>query len=532
LVFECQDEILLIDCGVLFPDLHWLGLDLVVPKFDYLIENKNKIKGLVVTHGHEDHIGAIPFLLREVAIPIIYSSRFAGRLIQEKCSEYGVLKQLTTYDVKAGDVVPAGSFEIEFIHVTHSTLETFALAIQTPMGLVIHSGDFKFDETPYDGPPSDKARFIELGKKNPILLLSDSTNSERDGHCPSESTIQEELDNLIRTTPQAVVVALFASNVHRVHQLCDIAASCGRKVFLSGRSMERYVKIALEEGLLHMNTSLLRPLEEMSSYPRNEIMMLSTGSQGESRSSLVRLARNENPYISIHEGDVVILSSRHIPGNEKAINFVVNGLFKLGAQVYYDGTKHVHVSGHAYKGEQLELINMLKPKFFIPVHGEYRHLMTHARTARASKDIEEAFIIENGQVWEYDGEKVNLSGSVITGRKWIFRGEAGDMDDHLIKERRAAAKSGVVVVDCVTDRKQTQLLKDPIITFKGFLGGARLEPTLKEAAVRDVTSAFLNWYPENPDGFTREQAIAVAVRRIFRKSLDSKPLVVVSFIVA
>ncbi|MCC6278086.1 MAG: ribonuclease J [Oligoflexia bacterium] len=533
MAIECNDEILIIDCGVLFPDLHWLGLDLVVPKFDYLIENKHKIKGLVVTHGHEDHIGAIPFLLREVEIPIIYASRFASRLIQEKCSEYGVLKRLLTHDVKAGDKVPAGSFEIEFIHVTHSTLQTFALAIHTPSGLIIHSGDFKFDETPYDGPPSDKARFLELGREKPILLLSDSTNSERDGHCPSESSLQDDLLSLIKTSPGAVVVALFASNVHRVHQLCDIAKECGRKVFLSGRSMERYVKIAIEEGLLPINTSLLYPLEELAQTPRHEILLLSTGSQGEARSSLFRLARNENPYLKLNEGDTVILSSRHIPGNERAINFVVNHLFKLGATVHYEGTKNVHVSGHAYRGEQLDLLKMVRPKFFIPVHGEYRHLVIHARTARASGAVSgEAFVVENGQVWEWDGDHVKMSDSIAAGRKWIFRGEAGDLDGSLIKERRAAARGGIVVVDCLTDRRQTQLLKDPQVSFRGFLGGMRLEPVMKESIIRDVTSAFLNWYPENPDGLTREQAIALAVRRVFRKSLDSKPLVIVSFLIS
>ena len=250
LVIECGDDIILVDCGVLFPDLYWMGLDLVIPDFNYLVENKGRIRGLFITHGHEDHIGAIPFLLREVKVPIVYCSRFASRLIQEKCTEHGVQHELTTYDVRAGDTVQAGCFDVEFIHVTHSTLETFALAIQTPHGLVIHSGDFKFDETPYDGPPSDKKRFAALGKMKPLLLLSDSTNSERSGHSKSETDITEDLDRLIGEAEGAVVVALFASNIHRVHQFMDIALKHKRKVFLSGRSMEKYVHIAIEENLL------------------------------------------------------------------------------------------------------------------------------------------------------------------------------------------------------------------------------------------------------------------------------------------
>jgi len=538
MVLECGDDIILIDCGVLFPDLSWLGLDLVLPDFSYLIANEKKIKGLVVTHGHEDHIGAIPFLLKKVKVPIIYCSRFAARLIQDKCSEHKVLPSLLTYNVKAGENYDLGVFNVEFIHVTHSTLETFALAIRTPHGLVVHSGDFKFDEKPYDGPASDKKRLGELKKEKPLLLLSDSTNSEKCGHSLSESSINDDLTELIKDSPQAVVVALFASNVHRIHQLMDIAAECGRKVFLSGRSMERYVQIAIDEGFLPVKLSLLRPLEAINDYDRNEVLILSTGSQGEARSSLLRLSKNENRWFKIQPNDVIILSSRNIPGNEKAISWVVNQMFKLGAIVHYESLKNVHVSGHAYKEEQEELLKLVSPQYFIPVHGEYRHLVIHAKTAdesgylaRKKKDpTKRAYVIENGQVWEIDGSEARLAEIVPTGRHWVFFDNSGDFDDTSLKDRRAAARAGIITVDCLVENRATQLVKTPHVNLKGFLGNAKKMESLKEVIMREAEHAFVNWHPENPDGFTREQAVASAARKILRKAFDIKPLVIVNFL--
>lgn len=471
MAIECEDDILLIDCGVLFPDLYWLGLDLVLPDFTWLIENESKIRGLVITHGHEDHIGAVPFLLKKIKLPIVYCSRFASRLISEKCQEHGVGDQLVTYDVKPGDKHDLGCFNVEFIHVTHSTLETFALAIETPLGLIVHSGDFKFDEKPYQGPPSDKKRFKELGTKKPILLLSDSTNSERCGHSQSESDIHNELSRLVEEAPAAVIVALFASNVHRVHQLMDIAERSGRKVFLSGRSMERYVNIAIEENYLPVDLSLLQPIEEIQKYKRNEVLVLSTGSQGEARSSLLRLSKNESRWLKIQPEDVVILSSRNIPGNEKAISSVVNQLYRQGATVHYEDMKNVHVSGHAYQSEQLELLKLVKPRFFIPVHGEYRHLVVHGRTARESDIPENVFVMENGAVWEFDGERAKVLEDYMipTGRHWVFREFDGGLDDVAIKERRAAARAGVVVVDCMVLKRGTELSRRPQASLTGFL---------------------------------------------------------------
>ncbi len=535
MALECGEDILLIDCGVLFPDLSWLGLDLVIPDFNYLVQNKDKVKALVISHGHEDHIGAIPFLLREIKVPIVYASRFASRLIEEKCSEHGVAEGLVTHNVQAGDKINAGCFECEFIHVTHSTLESFALSIKTPHGLVIHSGDFKFDETPYSGAASDKKRFQELGEEQPLLLLSDSTNSERCGHSKSESSITDELDRLVGEATGTIVVALFASNVHRVHQLMDIAEKHGRKIFLSGRSMERYVQIAIEQNHLPQKGSLIQPLEEIDRFDKKRVMVLSTGSQGEARSSLFRLAKNESRWLKIGPGDTVILSSRNIPGNERAINFVINQIFKLGAIVHYEDMKPVHASGHAYQEEQTELLKMLRPKYFIPIHGEYRQLALHKKTAEDSGYLKRhVSLIENGQVWEYDGTEARTDKTVVTGRKWFFQGNIGDIDDERIKKRRAAAKSGVITVICPVTKSGTQLERDVQVSLTSFLGDDKLNLKLQEDIQRQCQQAFEAWTPyrnlHTAEDITREQAVAMAARRVFKKAFDQKPLVIVHFL--
>jgi ribonuclease J len=533
-VIEYGDDILIVDCGVLFPDLYWMGLDIVIPDFTYLIENQHKIKGLVITHGHEDHIGAIPFLLKFVKIPIIYSSKFAARLIEEKSEEHGVLNKLLTYTVEAGEIQRVGLFDVEFIHITHSTLESFALAITTPVGVIVHSGDFKFDEKPYAGPATNKKRLKEIGKLKPLLLLSDSTNSEKCGHSGSESSISQELEKLISETTGAAVVALFASNVHRIQQLIDIAAKQNRKVFLSGRSMFKYIDIAIKEKYLPVKLSSLKPIEDIKNYPRSEVLVLSTGSQGEARSSLLRLANNENTWLKLTKGDAVILSSRNIPGNERAISYVVNQIFRLGATVHYEEQKHIHVSGHAYQEEQVEMIDLIRPRFFIPVHGEYRHLVLHGKTAQTSGVLKEnVAVIENGQVWEFDpvtnkAEKKNET--IPTGRRWYFHENSGTLDAPEIKERRTAAKGGIVIVDCLLDSKQKRLRKPPHVTLKGFLCSETKRSAISSAIVKTCAEAFEQFQDQNPDELTKEQSVALAARRVVKRALDVRPLVVVNFL--
>jgi ribonuclease J len=533
-VVECGDDILIIDCGVLFPDLSWMGLDIVIPDFSYLKENQTKIRGIVITHGHEDHIGAIPYLLKEIKIPIIYCSRFAARLLAEKAEEHHVLDRLLTFAVEAGDEHRLGCFDVEFIHVTHSTLQSFALSIKTPRGIIVHSGDFKFDEKPYDGPASDKKRLREIGKLKPLLLLSDSTNSERCGHSESESDINKELDLLVKATSGVVVVALFASNVHRIHQLIDIAVKHKRKVFLSGRSMHRYVNIAIEEGFLPVKLSSIRSMDEIRKYPRSEVLVLSTGSQGEARSSLLRLSNNEVSNLKLTKGDAVILSSRNIPGNERAISHLVNQLFRLGATVHYEDQNHVHVSGHAYREEQLELLKLVKPRYFIPVHGEYRHLVMHCETAKKAKiKVENAFILENGDVWQLDsnGEHATkTTKEVTTGRRWYFNENSGPLDASPIKERRTAARGGVVVVECLTLVRGSKLKETPIVTLKGFFCSSEKQKDIEKSVAQNCADAFESWDPQNSDSLTREQFVAMGARRAVKRALNVKPLVIVNLI--
>lgn len=533
MVIECNEDIYLIDCGVLFPDLFWMGLDLVVPDFSYLLENKDRIKALLVTHGHEDHIGAIPYLLKEVEVPNIYSSQFAGELIKESCSEVGVSDKLNLQTVKAGDKISVGQSKIEFIHVTHSTLESFALAIDTPHGLIIHSGDFKFDETPYKGAPSDKNRFAELGKQKPLLLLSDSTNSEKSGRTCSESSIHGDLEKAIVESEGATIVALFASNIHRVHQFFDIAKKLGKKVFLSGRSMVKYVRIATEQNLLPLDTDLVQPLENLSLYDRKDVLVLSTGSQGEARSSLIRLARNEHRYLKIKPGDTVLFSSSNIPGNEKAISFVINELFRLGANVVHDRIKNVHVTGHAQQEEQLELLKMIQPQYFIPVHGEYRHLVTHKKTADQSGFVKnESHIVTNGQVWQWSPSKkeVTLGEEVISGRRWSYRGEVGSMDSEPIRDKKKASRGGVISVSCLTTSGYSSLVKKPQVELRGVLCPENRLDELKKQLSEESALAFDDWKEDNHEGLTREQWVARGARRVMRRWFDSKPLVVVSFL--
>jgi len=534
MVFECGDEMILVDCGLLFPDLSWLGLDFVLPDFTYIVENKHKLKGVVVTHAHEDHIGAIPFLLKEVDVPIIYGGAFARKLLEDKCEEHGILKKLLFYDVNPGDKVPMGSFEVEFVHVTHSTVQTFALAIRTPQGLVIHSGDFKFDETPYAGPPSDKKRLRELGDEKPILVLSDSTNSLNHGHTESERKITSSLLTLVEEAPELVVVALFASNIHRIQQLVDIAKKMGRKIFLSGRSMERYVEAALELGLLNLPGDLLFPLQDISNFPRNQCLVLSTGSQAQARSSLQQLAHNESRWVKIRPRDTVILSSRNIPGNEKAVHALVNDFYRMGAEVFYAEMAQVHVSGHAAKDEQIEFLALTSPECFIPIHGEPRQMIIHNRTAQESGYIRgSVFYLENGSVWEYDRSQNPrarvLEEKVPIGKLWVFQDEIGSFEEDRLKERKTMARAGVIALSLQVNPSTQELLKKPVVELKGFLGTAREREELRAQLTAEAESSWVNF---RPDGtfLSPQEAVAGQCRKIFRKLFNLKPLVIVQIL--
>lgn len=527
MVIQCDDEYLLVDCGVYLPDLYWLGLELVIPDFRFLETIKDKIVGLVVTHGHEDHVGAIPYLLDLMPLPVVFSSRFARRLIEDKMSELKPKYSTSFQDVVALKTVPVGrNFGVEFIHVTHSTVASFALAIRTPYGVVVHSGDFKFDETPYRGEPTDRVRLAEIGEEKPLLLLSDSTNSECSGRSESESSINSELEALIKDCKGAAIVAFFASNVHRIQQLVDIGKRLKRYVFLSGRSMERYVNLAASEGYLEFDPSLLFPIDQVDKYPRNRVLILSTGSQGEARSSLLRLAKNENKFLKIHPTDRVILSSRNIPGNERATNYVINSIYKLGAEVFYNQLRDIHASGHAYQQEQIEMIKLIRPKYFIPVHGEYRHLWHHASTAQKTGIPHDTSILVNGNVWTYSNGKAEVAGEVPYGRKWVYQGTVGAMDDERIKARRRSAGGGVVSIHLHVPRQAKVLKHLPTLRFDGFLLSPKRQSELSAIISSEIRSTFQEWKDRKSELDLQEVIIGVA-RRVTRRELGVKPLVIV-----
>ena len=379
-VIEYENDIFVLDCGMAFPDESMPGIDIVIPDITYLVKNRQKIRGIVITHGHEDHIGAIPYFLKEMNVPI-YGTRLTLGLVEVKLKEFNLLSKTKLHRVKPGDVVKLGCFKIEFIHTNHSIAGAVALAINTPVGTVVHTGDFKVDSTPIDGEMIDLARFGELGKKGVLALMSDSTNVERTGYTMSERTVGDTFEEFFRNCNSRIIVATFASNVHRVQQIINSAHRYGRKVAISGRSMENVAEVAATLGYLNIPDKVLISIDEIKKYRPNQLCIITTGSQGEAMSALTRMAFSDHKKVEINKGDLVIVSASPIPGNEKQISAVINELFKKGADVVYKSLENIHVSGHACQEELKLIMSLVKPKFFIPVHGEFRHLKQHAMLA-------------------------------------------------------------------------------------------------------------------------------------------------------
>ena len=395
-VLECKKEILIIDCGLSFPDSEMYGIDIVIPDFSYLMANKDKIVGMVITHGHEDHIGAVPYFLKDFDIPV-YGTRLTLGLIQNKLNEHGIHGDLRT--INAGDKIKLGCFEVETIRTTHSIADAIALAITTPAGVVFHSGDFKIDYTPIDGEPIDFSKLAEIGKKGVLLMMCDSTNVTRPGFTASERVVGQTIEKIFRNAKARIIIATFSSNVHRVQKIIENAIKFGRKVAISGRSMENVVALAIELGYLDIPPGTLVDLKMTKNIPDDKLVIITTGSQGEPMSALSRIASGEHKSVKLKKGDTVILSSTPIPGNEKTVSNVVNKLFEKGAEVIYSDIADIHVSGHACQEELKLMHSLIKPKFFMPVHGEYRHLIAHARLAESlGMNKDHIFILNNGDI--------------------------------------------------------------------------------------------------------------------------------------
>lgn len=468
-VYEYGQDIVVVDCGIGFPDEELYGIDLVIPDISYLRQNKDKIRGIVITHGHEDHIGALPYVMRELDVPIYATSLTAG-IIELKLEEFDLLYNTQIFTKKAGDRFKLGCFEIEFIHVNHSIADSVALAIKTPIGTVIHTGDFKIDVTPIQGEMIDLARLGQLGKQGVLALLSDSTNVEKPGHTESERKVAEKFDELFKGCEKRIIVTTFASNVQRIQQIVNVAAKYKRKVAVTGRSMENMIKVAIELGYMDVPEGVLVDLNQIKGQPKDRTVIISTGSQGESMSALYRMAFSEHKQINIDAGDRIIISASAIPGNETTISRVIDELFHKGAEVIYDRHTDLHVSGHASQEEQKMMLALTKPKFFIPVHGEYRMLCKHAELGRMMGVAPNNIVIaENGRVIELSRKSVKAEDSVPADRVFVDGAGVGDVGSVVLRDRKHLAQDGMIVVVLALSGDDASLLAPPEIVTRGFI---------------------------------------------------------------
>ena len=481
-LYEYGNDMFLVDCGLAFPDQDMPGVDLVLPDFTYLERNADKIRGIVITHGHEDHIGGLAYLLTTLKIPI-YATRLTIGLIQGKFKEHGLLNTTSLNVVKPGDHIPFGAFDVELIHVNHSIPDAVALAIRCKAGTIIQTGDFKIDTTPIDGEMIDLARFAEIGKEGVLCLLSDSTNAERPGYTESERKVGEAFQRLFaKAGNRRLIVASFASNVHRVQQIIDVAQSLGRKVALSGRSLENVVAIGTELGYLHVPDGLLVSIDMVNRYPADQMVIITTGSQGEPMSALTRMAFSDHRKVSICPNDCVIISANPIPGNEKTVSKVVNELMKLGAEVVYEKMYDVHVSGHACQEEQKLMLGIIKPKYFIPVHGEQKHLRKHAGLALSmGMDPKNILIADNGVEVSLSEKEFRVSGNVPSGRVFVDGYGVGDVGSIVLRDRKHLAQDGLIIVVATIDSKTGELLSGPDVVSRGFVYVRESEELIEDA---------------------------------------------------
>ena len=478
--YEYGGEIIVVDCGMAFPGDDMYGIDCVIPDVSYLIKNKSRIRGLFITHGHEDHIGAIPYVLKQINMPI-YCTRFTAGLIKLKLEEHQLVKSTKLITVEAGKSVRAGKFTVEFIHVNHSIADSVAFAIHTKMGTIVHTGDFKIDSTPIDGEVIDLARLGELGKEGVLCLCADSTNVERPGFTPSEKVVGATFMRQFQNCDERIIVTTFASNVHRVQQVLDAAAQCGRKVAVTGRSMENMMKVSTELGYMKVPKNTLVDINKLKGLPKNKQVIVTTGSQGEEMSALYRMAFSTHKQVEIGAGDKVILSASAVPGNEVTVGRVINELFRKGATVVYDRADMLHVSGHACQ-EELKIIHALvKPKFFIPLHGEQRHLKTHAKLAQEmGMDPRHIIISDIGKVIELTPNPAKINGTVPAGRVFVDGYGVGDVGSVVLRDRKHLAEDGMIVVVVSMSGEDGSVISGPDIITRGFVYVKESEGLMEE----------------------------------------------------
>lgn len=487
-VLEYEDDIIVIDCGLAFPDDDMLGIDLVIPDITYLEKNADKIRGILITHGHEDHIGAIPYVLRTINPPI-YGTRLTLGILENKLNEHKLTKQAQLNTLEAGDTVKLGCFEAEFIHVNHSIADACAIAVRTPVGVVIHTGDFKLDVSPIDGEMMDVTRLGEYGREGVLLLMCESTNVERPGYTPSERKVGGQLDQIyMQNGDKRIIIATFSSNVHRVQQIINTSAKYGRHVAVTGRSMVNVVGAAVRLGYMDVPEDVLIDISDIGRYKPEQITIITTGSQGEPMSALYRMAFSDHNQVELTSGDLVVLSSHAIPGNEVLVGKIINEMYRRGVNVYHE-EEEVHVSGHACREEIKMMHSLTKPKFFMPIHGEYRHLMQHKELAQfMGMSADHIFVCEIGQVLELDGESCRRAGSVPSGRVLIDGYGVGDVGNIVLRDRRHLAQDGLIVVVATVDVDSCEIISGPDIISRGFVYVRESEELMDEvrAIARNV----------------------------------------------
>jgi len=528
MVLRFGEDIIVVDAGLMFPEQELLGVDIVIPDTTYLKQNKSKVRAIVLTHAHEDHIGAIPYILGDLNVPI-YGTEFTLAIVRKKLEEHGLLESAKLKEVAAGQTTTIGPFQIEYLHVTHSTIDCVALAIRTPVGVIIHTGDFKIDATPVDGNPFDLHAFARYGQEGVLALFADSTNVERPGYTPSERAVVVRLEELFRAAPQKVVVSCFSSSVHRIQQVIDIARMAGRKIGFVGRSMVDNIEIAHGLGKLRIpDGSVVRP-QDIKSFDPKRLVVLASGTQAEPMSALSRIAVDNHRLLSIAENDTVILSARIIPGNEKAIFRMIDHLFRRRVLVYYEGGRSspIHVSGHASQEEMKILLQLVKPKYFIPLHGEYRQLFRHAALAEQVGSVSgQIFLLESGQPLEFtaDGNAYRRE-PVTAGRVMVDSGSLEEIADVVIRDRRHLAEDGVVVVILAIDKHTGLIETSPEIVTRGFLpseDGQEILTKAREVVLRTVEQSTPE---EKTDWGVIKEKIRVDLKRFLNKQTAKRPLI-------
>ncbi len=525
LVLRLGDDIIVIDAGMMFPESELLGVDLVIPDISYLKQNRAKVRAIVLTHGHEDHIGALPYILRDLNVPI-YGTRFTLALVKKRLEEAGLLDSTTLREVMPGRTIEIGPYEIEFVSVTHSTLDCVALAIRTPLGVIVHTGDFKIDQTPVDKASFDLHTLAKYGREGVLALFSDSTNVERPGFTPSERAVVPRIEDLCRSAPRRVILSCFASSIHRIQQVIDIAARVNRKVAFVGRSMIDNVEIAHSLGLLQIPDGMVVRPQDIRGFDPKRLVILASGSQAEPMSSLSRIAVDNHRHVSVEENDTVILSARIIPGNEKPIFRMLDHMFRRRALVYYDNSGGmIHVSGHASQEEQKLILQLVKPRYFVPVHGEYRHLFRHAALAHQLGAVSaEILLLEDGQAVEFTEERAHRRDPVPAGRVLVDSGSLEEIEEVVIRDRKHLSEDGIVVPIIAIDKHTGKLESQPEIVTRGLMSenGQELLVGAREVLMKTVAESSSE---ENSDWGVIKEKIRVDLKRYINKQTSKRPLI-------